>query len=78
MTPGHSYRIKRFTNIPSPLIQQKFLAMGLRPGVEFKLVRRSPFGDPLQLQLGRLSLSIRKSELVYLEMEDLTGENQHA
>ncbi len=53
---SHSYR-------------KKLLAMGLTPGVEFRVKRVAPLGDPVEIDLRGFSLSLRKGEAaaVYVE-----------
>lgn len=49
--------------------RQHLLAMGLTPGVEFKLVRIAPLGDPVELRVRGTLLSLRKSEADMLIIE---------
>jgi len=37
-------------------------AMGVVPGSEIKIIRASPLGDPLELEIMNYKLSLRKSE----------------
>jgi ferrous iron transport protein A len=43
-------------------VKGKLLEMGLCPGENVRLVRRSPFGDPIELELLGYRLAIRRSE----------------
>jgi Fe2+ transport system protein FeoA len=38
------------------------LELGLTPGVEVRVVRRAPLGDPVELELRGYRLSIRRTE----------------
>ncbi len=48
--------------------RQKLLAMGLTPGTQFKVSRKAPLGDPIEIQLRGFSLSIRKHEAASLKV----------
>jgi ferrous iron transport protein A len=52
-----------------PAYRHKLLRMGLIKGTEFKLTRRAPLGDPIELQLRGFSLLLRKDEADALEVE---------
>lgn len=59
-------------NHMSPEVQSRLLALGLFPGQEVQVLRRSPFGDPLQVKSGATLLSVRLSEAKSIEMELLS------
>ena len=40
----------------------RLMEMGLVPGAKIKLSAISPFGDPIAIQVGAFSLSLRKSD----------------
>lgn len=40
----------------------RLMEMGLVPGTQIKLRAISPFGDPIAIQVGDFSLSLRKSD----------------
>lgn len=42
--------------------RRKLLSMGLTRGVEFRLSKIAPMGDPVELEVRDFSLSLRKSE----------------
>lgn len=52
-------------------LQSRLYALGLYPGVMVDVLRRAPFGDPLQLKVGHTLMSIREREalLVIVEIE---------
>ena len=52
-------------------IQSRLYALGLYPGVEVKVLRFAPFGDPMQLKVGNALLSIRKQEAQYIRVEEV-------
>jgi ferrous iron transport protein A len=42
--------------------RRKLLSMGLTPGAIIKVIRVAPLGDPLQLHVRGVSLTLRRSE----------------
>ncbi|MCU0314951.1 MAG: ferrous iron transport protein A [Solirubrobacteraceae bacterium] len=48
---------------------RRLLAMGLVPGSEFRVVRRAPLGDPVELEVLGSLLSVRAREAAGLEVE---------
>ncbi len=52
--------------------RQKLLSMGLVRGVEFKLVRVAPMGDPVELKIKSFNLSLRKDEAASLIVEEVS------
>ncbi|MCL2101900.1 MAG: ferrous iron transport protein A [Fibromonadales bacterium] len=42
--------------------KQKLLALGLTKGTEFTVIKTSPFGDPIEIELRGYRLSLRKQE----------------
>jgi ferrous iron transport protein A len=47
---------------------QRLYEMGLVDGVEVMLVRRAPFGDPLELRVMGYSLSLRAAEAALIKV----------
>ncbi len=70
LTPGQKARVVGFTE-DNP-ISRRLIELGLIPGRQVKYLRNAPLRDPLQLQVGGTSLSIRHAEasLVTVELED--------
>jgi ferrous iron transport protein B len=52
-----------------PALQQRLLEMGVLPGVEIKVVRFAPLGDPMEIKVMGYSLSLRKSEAAHVTVE---------
>ena len=48
----------------------KLLSMGLTPGVEFKVVRSAPMGDPIEIQIRGYRLSLRREEARVVRVEE--------
>jgi ferrous iron transport protein A len=69
LTVGARARVKDVSG--EPALQQRILEMGLLPGVELKLVRLAPLGDPLEVRLLGYHLSLRRSEAACVLVEPL-------
>ncbi|MDR1888169.1 MAG: ferrous iron transport protein A [Zoogloeaceae bacterium] len=54
--------------------RQKLLSMGLTRGVEFRVTRVAPMGDPVEIQVRGFALSLRRDEAAALQVETLNGE----
>ncbi len=51
--------------------REKLLRMGLIRGAEFRVVRKAPLGDPVEIQLQGFNLTLRKAEAVALKVEPI-------
>jgi ferrous iron transport protein A len=49
--------------------RQKLLRMGLVKGCSFRIVRKAPMGDPVELEIGSHRLTLRKQEADVLLVE---------
>ena len=49
-------------------ISRRLLEMGVTPGVEVRLLRAAPLGDPLEFELRGYRLSLRRSEAQRIEV----------
>jgi ferrous iron transport protein A len=49
--------------------RRKLLSMGLTPGVEFRVTRYAPMGDPVEIRVRGFSLTLRKGEAAALRVE---------
>jgi ferrous iron transport protein A len=54
-----------------PAYQQRLLALGLVPDIEFSVTRVAPFGDPIEIRVHNASLCLRKQEGSILQLERL-------
>ncbi len=52
-------------------IISRVAAMGVIPGTEVKIIRASPLGDPLELEIKNYNLSLRKQECKLIEVEKI-------
>ena len=44
------------------MVARRLMELGLVPGTPVEVVRRAPLGDPVELKLRQVHLSIRRSE----------------
>ena len=70
LIPGQKARVVGITE-DSP-IARRLVELGLVPGRQVKYLRNAPLRDPLQIQVGDSSLSMRHAEasLVSVEVEE--------
>ena len=68
LSSGESGRICGFHK-GNKVYRQKLLAMGLTPNTQFKVIRRAPLGDPIQIQVRDFYLSLRQHESALLKVE---------
>ncbi|MFO0972241.1 MAG: ferrous iron transport protein A [Phycisphaerae bacterium] len=50
-------------------VRRRLMEMGLTPGVEVRLVRVAPLGDPLELALRGFRLSVRRGEADLVDVD---------
>lgn len=60
LSPGEGGRIARIE--AEPAITRRLMELGLVPGTEIVMVRTAPLGDPLEVDVRGLRLSLRRSE----------------
>jgi ferrous iron transport protein A len=60
LAPGESGVIVRLDT--EEAIARRLMELGLVPGTAVEVVRRAPLGDPVELRLRQVHLSIRRSE----------------
>ncbi|HBE79140.1 MAG TPA: ferrous iron transport protein A [Firmicutes bacterium] len=51
-----------------PVYRNKLLAMGLTKGIEVKLIKVAPLGDPVEVMVRDYNLSLRKAEADILQI----------
>ena len=51
-------------------IRRRMMDMGIVPGVELEVVRRAPFGGPLQVRLKGYYLAMRQGECAKIAVTD--------
>lgn len=60
------YKISGYAVEMTPAFRQKMLSLGLLPGTSFQVVRVAPLGDPVQIELRRVQLVLRRKDLSLL------------
>jgi len=50
---------------------RRLMELGLVPGTRVEVLRRAPLGDPIELRLREIHLSLRRSEAAYIHVEDV-------
>ncbi len=45
-----------------PAVARRLMELGLVPGTDVEMIRRAPLGDPLEVAVRGLHLSLRRSE----------------
>jgi len=49
--------------------RRQLLSLGLTPGVEIKMIRKAPLGDPMEFELLGFSLCLRRNEADCVKIE---------
>lgn len=62
----HHYKITGYAKAIPPAFRQKMLSLGMLPGSSFQVVRVAPLGDPVQIEVRRVQLVLRKKDLSLL------------
>jgi ferrous iron transport protein A len=57
---GRRARVRAVRGEPS--VRRRLLEMGMCPGVGIEVIRRAPFGDPIELRVRGYSLSLRAEQ----------------
>ena len=60
LAPGDRGVIDRID--AEPAIARRLMELGLVPGTEIEMIRSAPLGDPLEVAVHGLHLSLRRSE----------------
>ncbi|MEW5795853.1 MAG: FeoA family protein [Candidatus Zixiibacteriota bacterium] len=70
LAPGQSARVIGY--VTDGPVCRRLAELGLTPGREIKYLRDAPLKDPLQIQIGRGSLSLRHEQaaLVMVELDE--------
>lgn len=67
LKPGETGRVRSLTGEGN--VFQRLCEMGFIPGARLRVVRYAPFGDPMQVEIERYHLSLRKAEAALVEVE---------
>jgi ferrous iron transport protein A len=71
LTMGTRARVVGYAPAARPY-RQKLLAMGLTPGTEFIVKRQAPLGDPVDIEVRGVHLSLRKVEAAVITVEEIS------
>jgi len=67
LKPGDKARVHK---VRGPgVIKRRIMDMGVVPGVEIELERYAPMGDPVEIKIKSLHLSLRKEEAERILLE---------
>jgi ferrous iron transport protein A len=66
LAPGEGGFIARID--ADPTITRRLMELGLVPGTEIEMVRTAPLGDPLEVSVRGLHLSLRRSEAGHIHV----------
>ncbi len=68
LNPGCSYIIEKMDHLIDKAYRLKLLAMGFVPGARFKVIRKAPLGDMLQIFIQGSAVSLRAEELCCISL----------
>ncbi|MBW7934648.1 MAG: ferrous iron transport protein A [Gemmatimonadaceae bacterium] len=51
-----------------PPVARRLMELGLTPGTEVEMIRRAPLGDPLEIAIRGIHLSLRRSEARHIDV----------
>ena len=68
LNPGEKAIVRSLSGSGS--IKRKLLEMGITPGTEIEVIRVAPLGDPIEVKIRGYSLSLRKEEANFVEIEE--------
>lgn len=66
LSPGAEVKVASVSG--SGPISRRLQEMGVVPGVEIRIVKTAPFGDPFEIRLLGYSLAMRKNEAELVEV----------
>jgi Fe2+ transport system protein FeoA len=69
VVPGTAVVVEKVGGARS--FRRRLMELGIIPGIEVKVLRIAPFGDPLELTVRGCNLSIRVAEAQQVEVEGL-------
>ena len=66
LAPGEGGRIAHIDAEPG--IKRRLMELGLVPGTDVEMVRSAPLGDPIEVTVRGLHLSLRRSEARHIHV----------
>jgi ferrous iron transport protein A len=73
LKPGERARIDRIEG--GGALRRRMMDMGIVPGVELEVVRRAPWGGPLQVRLKGYYLAMRRGECAKIIVNEIHQEH---
>jgi len=67
MKTGNAGKVRKIEG--NRAIRQRLMAMGLTPGVDIKVSKVAPMGDPIELTVRGYKLTLRKTEASCVDVE---------
>jgi len=67
LKPGQKGKVLSFDT--EGVLRHRLLDMGITTGIEIKLVKVAPLGDPLEIRLRGYNLSLRKTEASVIKID---------
>jgi ferrous iron transport protein A len=67
LDPGEAGCIVRLADEEG--VTRRLMELGLVPGTRVEVVRRAPLGDPIELRLRQVHLSLRRSEAALIHVQ---------
>lgn len=68
MKPGWSGKVVSIGE--SGPLKRRIMDMGITPGVEVKVIKAAPLGDPVEINVRGYELSLRKEEAARIEVQE--------
>ena len=65
---GETVKVSKLTG-EGP-VKRRIMDMGITPGVEVKVIKTAPLGDPIEIHVRGYELSLRREEALQIEMGD--------
>lgn len=67
LKPGQKGRVTSI-GATGPM-KRRIMDMGVTPGVEIKVIKMAPLGDPIEVNIRGYELSLRKEEAAQIQLE---------
>ena len=67
LKPGQEGIVKSIATVGA--MKRRIMVMGITPGVEVKVIKAAPLGDPIEVHVRGYELSLRKEEALKIEIQ---------
>ena len=67
LKPGQQGKVTSISTTGA--MKRRIMDMGVTPGVEIKVVKTAPLGDPVEVRVRGYELSLRKDEAAQVQVE---------